>query len=299
MKKVLKWAGVILGLLLLCLAATVFYLNSAAKSRLEKKYDVPAKTIAVPSDATAIAAGKKWVDVLCLGCHGANLAGTKFLDEPQIGLICAPNITPGGVAKNYTDLDWDRALRHGVGLDGRPLLIMPSENFMYMSDEHIGQIIAYLKTVAPVEQTWGPRRTTLFANLLFQLGAFDGGLNVEKIDHKSPSHSAPDRAVTAEYGNYLVRIDGCRVCHGAQLNGGKPPEPDAPLGPNLTPGGSLAQWDAPGFVKAMRTGITPFGKEINAMYMPWKEIEHFDDDQLEAVYAYLKSLPKLETAKIK
>ena len=298
MKKVLKWAGIILGLLLLCLGATVLYLNHAAKSRLDKKYEVQPKTIAIPGDPASIAAGKQWADVLCRGCHGENLAGKKFFDVPEIGLICAPNITPGGAAKNYTDPDWDRALRHGVGLDGRPLLIMPSENFKYMSDEHIGQLIAYLKTVAPVEQTWEPRRTTLFANLLFQLGAFDGDLNVEKIDHTSPSHSAPERAVTAEYGKYIVRINGCRVCHGEQLNGGKLHEPDAPLGPNLTPGGSLAQWDAPGFVKAMHTGITPFGKELSA-YMPWKEIDHYDDDQLQAVYAYLKSLPTLETAEVK
>lgn len=297
MKKVLKWAGIILGLLLLCLAGTVFYLNSAAKSRLDKKYEVQPKPIVIPSDSASIATGKQWVDVLCRGCHGINLAGTKFFDVPALGLICASNITPGGVAKNYTNLDWDRALRHGVGQDGRPLLIMPSENFKYMSDEHIGQVIAYLKTVAPVEQTWEPRRTTLFCNLIFQLGAFDR-LNVEKIDHTSPSHSAPKRGATVEYGNYLVRINGCRVCHGEQLNGGKPPEPDAPLGPNLTPGGSLAQWDAPGFVNTMRTGTTPFGKELN-VFMPWKEMNHYDDDQLQAIYAYLMSLPKLEMAEIK
>ncbi|MEI6410141.1 MAG: cytochrome c [Bacteroidota bacterium] len=298
MKKVLKWAGIILGLLLLCLGGTVLYLNSAAKSRLDKKYEVQPTAIVIPIDTASIAAGKKWADVLCRGCHGANLAGTKFFDVPALGLICASNITPGGVAKNYTDLDWDRALRHGVGKDGRPLLIMPSENFRYMSDEHIGQLIAYLKTVTPVEQTWEPRRTTLFCCLLFQLGAFGGGLNVETIDHTSPSHSAPKRGATAEYGNYLVRINGCRVCHGEQLNGGKPPEPDAPLGPNLTPGGSLAQWDAPGFVHTMRTGITPFGKELN-VFMPWKEMNHYDDDQLQAIYAYLMSLPKMEMAEVK
>lgn len=297
MKKVLKWAGIILGLLLLCLGATVLYLNHAAKSRLGKKYEVQPKTIVIPGDSASIATGKQWADVLCRGCHGANLAGTKFFDEPDLGLICAPNITPGGVAKNYTDLDWDRALRHGVGKDGQPLLIMPSENFKYMSDEHVGQVIAYLKTVAPVEQTWEPRRTTLFANLLIQLGVF-GGLNVETIDHKSPSHSAPKRVATAEYGNYLVRITGCRVCHGEQLNGGKPPEPGAPLGPNLTPGGSLAKWDASGFVHTMRTGVTPFGKELNVA-MPWKDMNHYDDDQLQAIYAYLMSLPKMETAEIK
>lgn len=299
MKKILKWAGGFLGLLLLIAAGTVFYLNSAAQSRLSKKYEVEPKAIAIPTDAASIAAGKQWASVLCSGCHGENLAGTKFFDVPDLGLICAPNLTPGGVAKNYTDLDWDRAIRHGVGKDGRPLLIMPAENFLHMSDEHTGQIIAYLKTVAPVERSWEPRRTTLLCNMLFQLDMLGGKLNVEKIDHQSPSHSAPERSSTAEYGNYLVKINGCRACHGTELNGGKHPEPGGPMGPNLTPGGGLPAWSATGFVQAMHTGITPFGKELNGAYMPWKEITHYDNDQLQAIYAYLMSLPALETAVIK
>ncbi len=296
MKKILKWTGIVLGLLVLLVAGTAFCLNSAAKSRLAKKYDVQPKAIAIPSDSASVAAGQKWVSVLCAECHGADLAGTKFFDTPDLGTICAPNLTPGGVCKNYTDLDWTRAIKHGVGKDGRPLLIMPAKDFQYMSDEHLGQIIAYLKTLPPVEQSWDLPQTTLLCNILFQTGAFGDALNAETIDHAKPAHYAPPKGATAEYGNYLVKIGGCRTCHGGQLNGGKDPNPEAPPGPNLTPGGALDDWKAEGFVKAMRTGITPTGKEINGAFMPWKALGKYDDDQLQAIYAYLMSQPKLETA---
>ena len=48
----------------------------------------------------------------------------------------------------------------------------------------------------------------------------------------------------------------------------------------------------------MHTGLTPLGKEINGKFMPWKEVGQYDQDQLEAIYAYLMSLPKLELADI-
>ena len=299
MKKILKWTVGILGLLLFIVAGTAFYLRNTAQNRLAKKYDVQPNAIAIPSDSASIQAGKKWVGVLCSNCHGENLAGTKFFDAPDLGTINAPNLTLGGVCKQYSDLDWDRAIRHGVAKDSRPLLIMPSIDFQYMSDEHVGQIIAYLKTLPAVEQSWDSPKTTFLCDILFQLGAFGDALNAETIDHHKPSHYAPERASSAQYGDYLVKISGCRTCHGPQLNGGKDPNPEAPMGPNLTPGGNLSSWGPEGFIKMMRTGVTPLGKEINGKFMPWKEIGHYDEDQLEAIYAYLMAQPSLATPEIK
>lgn len=298
MKKILKWTGIVMGVLFIFVVGTAFYLRNTAQSRLAKRYDVQPNVIPIPTDSASLAAGRKWVSALCTGCHGENLAGTKFFDDPDLGTISAANLTPSGIGKNYNDLDWDRALRHGVGKDGRPLLIMPADNLQFLSDEHVGQIISYLKTLPPVEQVWNAPKTTFLCDILFQTGAFGNALAAESIDHQSPSHVAPQRGVTAEYGDYLVKISGCRTCHGPQLNGGKDPNPEAPPAPNLTPGGSLANWGADGFVNMMHTGMTPLGKEVNGKFMPWKEIGHLDNDQLQAVYAYLMSLPKLEMAEI-
>lgn len=299
MKKILKWTGGILGIFLLLTIGTAFYLRNTAQNRLAQKYEFQPKSIAIPSDSASVEAGEHWVATLCAGCHGENMAGTEFFKTPDLGTINAPNLSPGGVGKSYTDLDWDRAIRHGIGKDGRPLLIMPSKDFQYMSDEHIGQIIAYLKTLPAVEQSWEAPQTTFLCDVLFQVGAFGDALNAETIDHGKPAHYAPQRAISAEYGNYLVKIGGCRTCHGPQLNGGKDPNPEAPMGPNLTPGGNLPSWGKEGFVKTMRTGITPLGKEINGKFMPWKQIGQLEDDQLQAIYTYLMAQPNLVTAEIK
>lgn len=298
MKKILKWTGGILGMLLLVAIGTAFYLSNTAQNRIAKKYEFQPKPISIPSDSASIDAGQKWVASLCTGCHGGNLAGTEFFKTPDLGTINAPNLTPGGKGGLYTDLDWDRAIRHGIGKDGRPLLIMPSKDFQYMSDEHIGQIIAYLKTLPAVEQSWEVPQTTFLCDVLFQLGAFGDALNAETIDHSKPAHYAPQRGATVEYGNYLVKISGCRTCHGPQLNGGKDPNPEAPMGPNLTQGGNLPSWGKEGFVKTMRTGVTPLGKEINGKFMPWKEFGKLEDDQLQAIYTYLMAQPRLATAEI-
>ncbi|MDO8366093.1 MAG: c-type cytochrome [Saprospiraceae bacterium] len=299
MKKILKWIGGILALLLLVFAGTAFYLRSTAQNRLAKKYDVQPKAMVIPSDSASVAAGEKWAAALCSNCHGENMAGTEFFSTPDLGFIHAPNLTPGDVCKSYSDLDWDRAIRHGVGKDGNPLLIMPSKDYQYMSDEHAGQIIAYLKTLPAVAQTWESPKTTFLCDVLFQIGAFGNALNAETIDHAKPSHYAPVRGATAAYGDYLVKISGCRSCHGPQLNGGKDPNPEAPMGPNLSPGGNLPSWGAEGFLITMHTGITPLGKELNNKFMPWKEIGKFDEDQLQAIYAYLMAQPSLATAVIK
>lgn len=302
MKAFLKWTGIVLGSLLLIVAIAVAYLNASAKSRLARHYDIQPPAVAIPNDSASIAEGGKWVNSLCASCHGENLAGAKFFDAPELGTICSANLSPGlgGIGKKYTDLDWVRAIRHGVNREGRPLLGMPAENFQYLSDEHLGQIIAYLKTLPPVDQQWPAANTTLFCNVLFALGAFgEEALPAESIDHRSPAHFAPPRAATAEYGKYIVQVGGCRACHGPQLNGGPHPDPAGPISPNLTPGGALPSWGAAGFVEVLRSGVTPAGKELNGKYMPWKGIGRLDDDQLQAIYAYLMAQPGLATAVVK
>lgn len=298
MKKILKWTGITLAALILLVAGTAFYLSTAAQNRLAKKYDIQPQVIPIPKDSVSIAAGKVWVSTLCTGCHGESLAGTAFFSEPGLGTICAPNLTAGGPCASFSDADWLRAIKHGVGQDGRPLLIMPAKDFQFLSDEHLGQVISYLKTLPAIDQSWNKPQTTFLCKVLFQLGAFGDALNAETIDHKSPSHTAPERGITPAYGAYLVHLNGCRTCHGEQLNGGKDPNPAAPIAPNLTPGGALNSWDADGFIKTMRSGITPMGKQLSGDFMPWKIIGKYEDDQLKAIFAYLMTQPKLETARI-
>jgi hypothetical protein len=76
-----------------------------------------------------------------------------MVDEPGMGRVYAANLASGkgGAGASFTDADFVRAIRHGVAPDGRELAIMPSQIFNHLSDQDLGALIAYLKTVPPVD----------------------------------------------------------------------------------------------------------------------------------------------------
>ncbi len=81
----------------------------------------------------------------------------------------------------------------------------------------------------------------------------------------------------------------CRVCHHADLTGGLHPLslPGEPPPPDLTPGGALSGWSEADFVRAMRSGVTPDGRRLDARYMPWPRFARMGDSELGAIWAYL------------
>jgi hypothetical protein len=114
------------------------------------------------------------------------------------------------------------------------------------------------------------------------------------IDHDAAPPEAPPRAVTVEYGEY--RALTCRGCHGGDL-AGLPADPQAgfPASPNLTPGGELLAWTEEDFITTLQTGVTPSGRELDPVAMPWPGIGSADVDELQALWLYLTSLPALPT----
>ena len=113
-------------------------------------------------------------------------------------------------------------------------------------------------------------------------------VNAETIDHTGPRPTAPDPAATPEYGDYLVRTFGCRTCHGEELAGGKDPNPGAPPGSNLTPGGYMGDWSQQDFIAVVRNR--------RSEWMPFESLSKMSDDELTAIFLYLQALPALETA---
>ena len=90
----------------------------------------------IPTDADAIAYGERLMKARgCVDCHGQNLGGRVFLESPTAGRLVATNLTAGrnGIGSYYTVADYVRAIRHGVGPDGKPLLFMPAHE--YRSEE--------------------------------------------------------------------------------------------------------------------------------------------------------------------
>jgi len=298
-RKNFKWIGMVSGSLvgLLVLAFVVLYIIGSVKwSRMHGKYDVPAETITVPTDEASIARGEHVATLhLCRICHTEALSG-QSVSVPGMLTLAIPNLTSGagGVGGANTDEDWIRAIRHGVGHDGRGLAMMPSSTFYYLSDDDLGALIAYLKSLPSVDNELPRTDLGPMGRVMLALGQLPPDIvpNVIVIDHDAPRPVGPEPGVTVEYGEYLART--CALCHGPDLNGQTVVLDGPPiLTPNLTPGGELGFWSEEDFITTMRTGVTPGGKQLNSA-MPWKYLGQMTDDELKAVWLYLQSLPKLE-----
>jgi mono/diheme cytochrome c family protein len=294
MKNVLKWIGIVLGALigLILVAAAVLFLKGNA--RLHKTYTFPPSNITIPTDAASVAYGKHRAEVLCEGCHGKDLSGiSQWFNAGPLGTIDSANLTSGagGVGQEFqSDEDYVRAIRHGIDPAGRPIFMPAVISGANLSDEDLGAIIAYVKSVPAVDHVTTGQHFTPLAKIMLAAGLL-GKLPVEAVSH-DVHVSAPARGVTTDYGEYMVNTNDCRVCHGPNLNGGKYPDPTVKIiTPNLTPGGELAAWTVDDFIKAIRTGITPSGHQLGD-HMPWKEYSNMTDDELQAIFLYLQSVPK-------
>jgi mono/diheme cytochrome c family protein len=299
MKRALKWVGIGFGGLVGILLIAVVVLHFVGKSRLNNAPEVATEPVTALPDETAVARGEHLVNVVseCRECHGDRLEGSSFIDG-EIGIyLAAPNLTSGkgGIGAAYTDADWERAIRHGIGGDNRVLAIMPSNYFSHYSDADMAAIIAYLKTVPPVDSDFGPRRIGFPGSIMGGVVGFNDFTRINGIDHANVDAKAPVEGVTPEYGHYLVNIAACSECHAANLAGISPAEgEDGPSpGPNLTPGGELGSWTEADFINTIRTGQTPSGRRLDSEQMPWATFSQMSDTELQAIWAYLHSLPAL------
>jgi mono/diheme cytochrome c family protein len=300
MKKVFKWIGIVLGSLvgLVLVAGVVLYLMGNA--RLYKTYVFPPSNITVPTDAASIEYGKHRAETLCEGCHGKDLSGiNNWFNAGPLGTIDSANLTSGegGAGLEFTsDEDYVKAVRHGVDPEGKPIFMPAVVSTAHLSDEDLGAIIAYVKSVPPVDHTTNGQHFTPLARIMLAAGML-GKLPVESVSHDIHV-TAPARAATAEYGEYLVNTNDCHVCHGPNLNGGPYPDPTIKkISPNLTPGGELAAWSEEDFLNTIRNGKTPGGHDLNPDLMPWKDYRNMTDDELKAIFLYLQLLPKLDQYK--
>lgn len=300
MKKVLKWVGIILLSLVVLVGIAAFYFSNSFDSRLTKVYEVTPAMVQIPTDSLSIAEGKRLATIHCAGCHGKDLGGTAFFEDPTMGSIPASNLTKGtgGKGSQYNEMDFVRAIRHGVKRDGTPAFVMPAKEFQHLSNEDLGAIVAYIQAVPPVNKSWPLPKLTFMAKTLAGAGLFGDVLNAENIDHTTITKvTAPTKAATVEFGDYLVKIGGCRSCHGEQLNGMQSAEPGAPFAPNISPGGALGQWSETQFMQTLRTGTTPDNRKLNPKFMPYEGIGLMTNEELTAIYKYLQNQPKLATTK--
>ena len=296
MRKAVRIIGkVLLGLVaLIVLVVIAGYAVSAMK--LRKRYAIAPSRVVVPTDSASMARGHALAALGgCTGCHGANLGGQMMIQQFPIARLGAPNLTRGrgGVGAAYSDAEWERAIRHGVRRSGEPLFIMPSNAFNEFRDEDVGQVIAYLRSVPPVDNAV-PRRTIypLF-RVLHMIGA--PLVEAEKIDHARQAKVAPPPGATVEYGKFVGQ--GCQFCHGADLKGqAVGGEPGAPPSPDISRTGNPGRWTEAQFIQTLRTGVTPAGRRLVDRYMPWSAIRNLNDDELRGLWMYLQRADSIRAA---
>ena len=280
----LRIIGGLVGLILLIVL--VSYIVSGV--RMRRHYEVPVASITVPSDSASLARGRTLATLYgCTGCHTGTLGGQVMIDGFPFARLAAPNLTrgKGGVGAAYSDADWERAVRHGVRRDGTSLFMMPSNEFNRIRDDELGRLIAYVKSVASVENTLPPRSIYPLVRVLHTFGV--PLIAAERIDHTTQKNPAPLPAATLEYGEYVA--GACKFCHGENLGGQKVGgEPGAPPSPPIGPSGMPSRWTDAQFIHTLRTGVTPESRTLRNQYMPWQAIGQLSDDELRGLLMYLK-----------
>ncbi|MFN8775490.1 MAG: c-type cytochrome [Flavobacteriales bacterium] len=308
--KFMKWVGIILVLLVAGLVITIL-------STHDKTYEAPYPDIHASTDSAVIARGRylAYGPAHCSGCHSplSNweriAAGEElpleggFAFALPVGNFYPANLTPHetGIGK-MTDPEIARALRHGVGHDGRPLIeIMPFHN---LSEEDLTAVISFLRTQPPVERATPKNEPNFMGKAVFAFVIKPVGPE----GNGEVAHSVtPD--TTAAYGEYLANfVANCRGCHtnrdlktgayiGEYYSGGfLMPSAVHPgmacMTPNLTPDpetGHIADWSEVQFIERFRAG-----RIIPSSEMPWEQFQRMSHNDLKAIYRYIQTLKPVQ-----
>ncbi len=287
-RRVLKWVGVILAGLLTLVFALVVVFAGIGLTKLYLPPSEPVSEFKVEGTPEQIARGKYIAYIGCAGCHGTNeefpLTGgldiAKDIPMP-IGSLVARNLTPAGVLKERSDGELFRAIRHGISKDGSLLALMTNMPYRQLSDEDTKALIAFLRSQPAVEsKTAGGDDLNLLGAILFGAGMFPAGDPITiGVIH------APTKSINAEYGKYVATIGECRGCHGPDMTG-TPASLAGDAVPNPRP--MMATWTREQFIQTMRTGVRPGGVKLDDR-MPWKNAARMNDDDLTALYNYIKA----------
>lgn len=301
--KILKWIGITVGavLILLVVAATALFLISKQHENKIYQIDVEAIDYQFDDEAEKLSLGQHVATIRgCVDCHGGDLGGDIFIEDPVVGVLVATNLTsgPGGIGNSYSDEDLIRATRHGVRKDGKSVIFMPSHEYNVIDSKDMAALISYIRSKEPVDSSHLPEtKIGLPFRLMYVLSGGDIHLFPARIiDHSLPLPEPVEARSPMELGAYLATT--CMGCHGNHFGGGKIPgvPPHWPDASNITMGGTLANYASEeDFIHTMREGVTPTGIEMDPLFMPWPIFGYMTDEELSGLFVYLQSLPPRET----
>ena len=291
--KVLRLIGLVLGGLIGLIVVLLAALLVTGWNLANEHEKNPAPELRVAPDASLLARGEHIVRIVCADCHAPShtppLSGGTgdffaFPGGPRLGHLFAPNLTPGGRLAVYSDNELARAIREGVNHEGRPMLVMPSQQFYGMSDRALAAVITYMRSQPAVQHELPKKQLAPMAYLIL-------GLHLFETSHMLPvPRPVPDvpEAMDARYGEYMVGMLGCRTCHGPNLKGGRKGQ-FPPIGPDVV--AVVAAHDVGQFELAIRKGISARdGHALDPEGMPYRTYANLTDTEVAAVYAYLQGL---------
>ena len=282
MKRLLRWMGVGLGSaagLAIVAYAVVYVLSERV---LQRTYAVPTVAISIPTDPASIVEGRRLAIVHgCFNdCHGKQVEGGVMFDQPMIGRIVAPNLT--AAVRKYNDSELVGVIRNGVRPGGSSMMVMPSEAFVLLTDEDVGRIIAFLRSLPALEGP-GP---SISLGPLGRLGVVVGQFKTvaQLIAGTVPPPDAKSDEV--KQGRYLARTI-CASCHGTSLRGDSNPEFTSP---SLQ---LVAAYSPEAFSQLMRSGVALGGRDLRTMSPFAREhLSHLTDSEIAALYRYLSTMPE-------
>jgi mono/diheme cytochrome c family protein len=302
--------------ILMVLVVLVFLVVAGAAlfvaSRQNLKFNPPYPPIEASTDSAVIARGHYIVRSVanCAGCHGDTaqraalaagedvpLSGWTVFDIPP-GKFYVRNITPDaetGLGKAEAKAI-ARSLRTGVGTDGRSLL--PFMEFQNLTDEDLAAVVSYLKSQPAVHNMVPAHQYNLLGKVL-KATVFSKPVG----PREAPAARSP-RGATLENGRYLVEsVAMCGACHtqrDEKTGAFTGPHLGGATGFDATPQGS---WSPPNITSDPTTGrlgklaedefVTRFhaGRVLPGSPMPWEGFMRLEEDDLRAIYRYIKSVP--------
>ena len=280
MKRAVRWIGIKLGSLVALVLIAYGIVYALSERMMRHRYPIPPTAISIPTDAASIAEGHRLVIILgCFsGCHGRAGEGSVVFDQPLIARVVAPNLT--AAVRKYSDSELAVMIRDGLWPDGRSLITMPSEAFALLTDQDLGRIIAYLRSLPPTAGF----EAGVSPGPLGRLGLITGKFNLAAtlIAGTVPPPEATGEEAT--FGRHLARTV-CGHCHGTDLRGMSNPDFTSP---SLA---IVAAYDSQSFAKLMRTGVALGGRPLRVMGPTARDnLSLLSDAEIAALYSYLHAL---------
>jgi mono/diheme cytochrome c family protein len=308
MRRVLKWLGIVIVVLVVLAGAGLAFLFTAFP-KVE-----PAPSLKVASSPESVARGAYLANhvTACVDCHsdkddgrysGPPLPGTLGQGGEGLthavgfpGELLAPNITPAGIGQ-WSDGEVLRAMTAGVSRDGRPLFaLMPYHVYRELSQADAEALIAYLRTLPAIDHAVAAPQLDFPLNLIVRTMPAPATL---RTDQPAPG--------TPEYGKYMATIAGCQACHTPEVKG-KPVEGmefaggqdfgfvrSANISPDPLTG--IGNWTKEAFIARFRGfagGAPPVAKGDNNTVMPWTLFAGMTDEDLGAIYEYLRTVKPIQ-----